>query len=89
MQSSGADSTALTEAAIELFQGQLLRMLRLDEPIKANKPLSAYGMDSLSAVKLRNWVERSFSVTFAVFEILGANGLQALCSKLITRLQTV
>jgi NAD(P)-dependent dehydrogenase (short-subunit alcohol dehydrogenase family) len=89
MQSSGADSTALTEAAIELFQSQLLRMLRLDEPIKANKPLSAYGMDSLSAVKLRNWVERSFSVTFAVFEILGANGLQALCSKLITRLQTV
>ncbi|KIA75675.1 putative polyketide synthase protein [Aspergillus ustus] len=82
-----ANATVLTEAAIELFQAQLLRMLRLDGPIKANKPLSAYGMDSLSAVKLRNWVERSFQVTFAVFEILGANGLQALCSKLITRLQ--
>ncbi|KAL2820183.1 polyketide synthase module [Aspergillus cavernicola] len=87
MQSSGADATTLTAAAVELFQSQLLRMLRLDGPIKANKPLSAYGMDSLSAVKLRNWVERSFQVTFPVFEILGAAGLQSLCSKLITRLQ--
>ncbi|KAL3481312.1 KR domain-containing protein [Aspergillus californicus] len=54
---------------------------------QANKPLSAYGMDSLSAGKLRNWVERSFQVTFAVFEILGATGLQSLCLKLITRMQ--
>jgi hypothetical protein len=89
MRNSGGanDATALTAAAIELFQSQLSRMLRVDGPIKANKPLSAYGMDSLSAVKLRNWVERSFQVTFAVFEILGANGLQALCSKLVTKLQ--
>ncbi|KAF9894653.1 hypothetical protein FE257_006541 [Aspergillus nanangensis] len=87
--SGGADPTSLTAAAVELFESQLMRMLRLDSPIKANKPLSAYGMDSLSAVKFRNWVERSFHVTFAVFEVLGAVGLQALCAKLVTRLDGV
>ncbi|KAK3385499.1 hypothetical protein B0H63DRAFT_522832 [Podospora didyma] len=41
------------------------------EDIQPSKPLSSYGVDSLMAVELRNWIGREFSATMAVFDIVG------------------
>ncbi|KAK4194260.1 KR domain-containing protein [Triangularia verruculosa] len=41
---------------------------RLEE---AEKPMHSYGIDSLSAIEIRNWVGKVFDVDLPVFEILG------------------
>lgn len=40
---------------------------RLDE----HKPMHSYGLDSLSAIDVRNWVGNMFDIDMPVFEILG------------------
>ncbi|KAI1141434.1 putative polyketide synthase [Hypoxylon sp. FL0543] len=41
------------------------------ERLDAQKPMHAYGLDSLSAIELRNWVGKVFDVDMPIFEILG------------------
>ncbi|KAL2843708.1 hypothetical protein BJY01DRAFT_248483 [Aspergillus pseudoustus] len=43
--------------------------ISLDD-IEATKPLSSYGVDSLMAVELRNWIVREFEAPVAVFDII-------------------
>ncbi|KAL2174429.1 polyketide synthase [Thermothelomyces heterothallicus CBS 202.75] len=46
-------------------------MLIAPEDVEPTKPLSAYGVDSLMAVELRNWFGKEFGANVAVFEIMG------------------
>ncbi|KAI9649136.1 hypothetical protein NHQ30_001703 [Ciborinia camelliae] len=51
----------------------------LDVPtanLDSSRPLHIYGVDSLVAVKLRNWFNQKLDVEFAVFEILGEVSFQ-------------
>ncbi|KAI0022605.1 putative polyketide synthase [Xylariomycetidae sp. FL0641] len=58
----------VTEALIHrVSQSLRIPMDRL-EP---QKPMHSYGIDSLSAIDLRNWVGKCFDVDMPVFEILG------------------
>ncbi|KOS22233.1 Lovastatin nonaketide synthase [Escovopsis weberi] len=41
--------------------------------VDAMRPLSDYGVDSLMAVELRNWIKRDFEAAVAVFDIMGGN----------------
>ena len=41
------------------------------EDVDVNKPLHHYGVDSLLAVELRNWIAKTFEADVPVFEILG------------------
>lgn len=41
------------------------------EDVELSKPLSSYGVDSLMAVELRNWMRRDFGAPLAVFDIMG------------------
>jgi acyl carrier protein len=41
------------------------------DDVEPSKPLSSYGVDSLMAVELRNWINKEFSSTVAVFDIIG------------------
>ncbi|KAI0181683.1 putative polyketide synthase [Hypoxylon sp. FL1284] len=41
------------------------------ERLDTHKPMHAYGLDSLSAIELRNWVGKVFDVDMPIFEILG------------------
>lgn len=43
-----------------------------------NKPIHAYGIDSLTAAGLRNWFAKAFSVSIAVFEILASASFREL-----------
>jgi acyl carrier protein len=41
------------------------------EGIEFHNAVSSYGIDSLTAVELRNWVSKTFQVEVAVFDIMG------------------
>ena len=41
------------------------------EKMEAERPIHSYGVDSLTAIDLRNWIASAFEYDIAVFEILG------------------
>jgi len=51
--------------------------------IDRNKPLQVYGVDSLLAMELRNWIVKEFMAGIAVFETQGVSTLETL-SRLVT-----
>jgi NAD(P)-dependent dehydrogenase (short-subunit alcohol dehydrogenase family) len=64
------------EAAVHLIRAGLANMLAkamnlLPEEVDVNSPPSAYGVDSLVAVGVRNWVLSNCNVEVSVFEVLG------------------
>lgn len=46
--------------------------------IETRKPLQMYGVDSLLAIELRNWIVKEFLADIAVFETQGASTLETL-----------
>jgi acyl carrier protein len=61
-----------TKVVVTALQAKLARALGVEaEDIDSSgKGLADYGVDSLLAVELRNWMKRDFGVTLAVFEIM-------------------
>ena len=43
-----------------------------------NKPIHAYGIDSLTAAGLRNWFAKAFGVSIAMFEVLAGASVREL-----------
>ncbi|KAI1771759.1 putative polyketide synthase [Hypoxylon cercidicola] len=70
-----AAAGSLAEAAEIVSQGLEERVSSLlgtsKEHLSEKKPMYSYGVDSLSAIELRNWVGQTFNVDLPVFEILG------------------
>lgn len=87
---AGAQSTAsLLQAAVTLSDAvavilnatmtKLSRSLMIDlAELDPLRPTSAYGVDSLIAVEVRNWFMKEIKADVAVFEILQANSIQSL-----------
>ncbi|KAI1108641.1 hypothetical protein F5Y14DRAFT_435490 [Nemania sp. NC0429] len=50
----------------------------LPDDVEPSKPLSSYGVDSLMAVELRNYIGREFQATVAVFDIMGGVPISAI-----------
>ncbi len=48
------------------------------ENIDITQPMTAYGVDSLVAVELRNWFAREAKADMPIFELLDTHSLQAL-----------
>ncbi|KAK3903543.1 putative polyketide synthase protein [Staphylotrichum tortipilum] len=86
MRKSGADVGLLAGMAQELLAAQFGRILRLETPMEPAKPLMAYGLDSLAAVELRNWVRSELGAELTVLDITNAVSLIALCGKLVAKL---
>lgn len=56
---------------VAALKSKLARALGVEaKEIEGGKGLADYGVDSLMAVELRNWVQRDFGVSLAVFEIM-------------------
>ncbi|KAH8201344.1 hypothetical protein TruAng_004512 [Truncatella angustata] len=53
--------------------------------VESNKPLSSYGVDSLMAVELRNWISREFGATVAVFEIMGGQPISSIAELVVEK----
>lgn len=68
-QADGA--TERTAVVIEALRGKLARALAVEvDEIDGGKSLTDYGVDSLMAVELRNWIRRDFGANLAVFDIM-------------------
>ncbi|KAJ8066800.1 hypothetical protein OCU04_004187 [Sclerotinia nivalis] len=79
-----AASASLDEAAGIVTQATVkklaksLSIMQDDTSIDRNKPLQMYGVDSLLAIELQNWIVKEFVTEIAVFETQGVSTLETL-----------
>jgi aryl carrier-like protein len=86
MHKSGGDWASLVKLGVELMAVQFTKILRLGTDMEPGKSLMAYGLDSLAAVELRNWVRMELGAELTTLDITNASSLIALCEKLISKL---
>lgn len=84
---SGAENAALLAPVIDIVNKQFTKTLRLSEPIEPAKALSAYGLDSLASVELRNWVRLELKAELTTLEINTSPSLITLCEKIVSKLK--
>lgn len=79
-----AASASKDEAAEIVAQATIQKLarsiaaLRDGASINYDKPLQMFGVDSLLAIELRNWIVKEFDADIAVFEVQGASTLGTL-----------
>jgi hypothetical protein len=88
---SAADSVnAATSVVTEAFVRKLCVMMSLSAgDIDCNKPLHAYGIDSLVAVEIRNWIGKDMQADIPVLDIVGSLTIVDLSAKIATQSQLV
>ncbi|KAL9121206.1 MAG: hypothetical protein Q9187_002242 [Circinaria calcarea] len=86
MHKSGADKAALVKVGVELMAAQFTKILRLETDMEPGKSLMAYGLDSLAAVELRNWIRMELGAELTMLDITNASSLITLCEKLVSKL---
>ncbi len=65
------DLAVATETIAKALVQRLARLMMMsEEDIDAGRPLNAYGVDSLVAVEVRNWIAREMAVEVSVFEVM-------------------
>ncbi|KAI0439056.1 PKSKA1 [Xylaria telfairii] len=87
LRSKSASHAAQLAATINVLNNCFVRMLRLTEPMDTERSLAVYGIDSLSAVEVRNWVRTELSVLITTLDIMNAASLRAFCEKIISKSQ--
>ncbi|KAK2010479.1 putative polyketide synthase [Colletotrichum eremochloae] len=85
-QGADIDKATLLAAAVSAVNGVLTMSLGLSEPLEPTRPLKTYGIDSLVAVELRNWIRTELSIELSALEIVGAVTLVALCEVVLKKL---
>ena len=86
LHKSGAEYDALLNACVEVVNKRFTKMLRLSEPMEPAKPLTTYGLDSLSAVEFRNWLKVELGAELTALEVANAKSLFSLCDKILAKL---
>jgi hypothetical protein len=79
-------ATALEAAAIieDALVSRLAKALAISlEDINVARPMHSYGVDSLVAVEVRNWLIRELQAEISVFDILGTMPISALSVKIV------
>ena len=84
--SNGATDAVVMNKTVAVVSAFLAKMLRLrDEALEPERPLSAYGMDSLAAVEFRNWVRRELGAVLSMMDVSMSGSLLALCKKIVVK----
>lgn len=66
------------DVVIKSLAQKLARSLSMSaDDVDTSKPLFEYGVDSLVAVEVRNWIGKEFSAEVAVFDIMGGASIDA------------
>ncbi|KAL2008035.1 hypothetical protein VTN00DRAFT_8017 [Thermoascus crustaceus] len=82
--------TETTTTILDAITAKLAKSLMMNrEDFDPSQPTSAYGVDSLVAVEVRNWLVRETKVDVPVFEILQCSSLQALAVRIAERCSVV
>lgn len=89
IRESLATATSLEEAESNLLDGLLRKLARglmmVVEDLDPKKEMGHYGVDSLVAVDLRNWLARDAGVDMPVFEILRPIPLTTLVKQMVAK----
>lgn len=73
------------EVVLEALSKRLARTLSIKpEDIDTRQALHAYGVDSLIAVELRNWLGKDFAADVPIFEIVSGKTVEAV-SELVAK----
>jgi acyl carrier protein len=81
-----ADPSKRSQIVLNALAAKLaLAMSIPPEDVEPSKPLSNYGVDSLMAVELRNWIGREFCVTLAVFDIMSGQPTSSVTDLVVER----
>lgn len=89
MVKGGVDHQLILDATIGVVNRHFMTMLRLSDAMEPGKPLSNYGLDSLAAVELRNWVRMELGAELTTLDITNAASLIVLCEKIVSKIQPV
>jgi acyl carrier protein len=73
-------------AAVDVINSVLARSLGATAPLEPQRPLASYGIDSLVAVELRNWVRKELALEISGLEVVGAKTLVALCEVILKKM---
>ncbi|KAI0388440.1 hypothetical protein F5Y17DRAFT_463704 [Xylariaceae sp. FL0594] len=65
------------EVVVQALAAKLARAMSIScDDVEPSRHLSDYGVDSLMAIELRNWISKDFGANLAVFDIMGAATIQ-------------
>jgi acyl carrier protein len=84
---SKAEAAAVLTSAVDIVNKQFTKMLRLPNLVEPGKALTAYGLDSLASVELRNWIRTELGAELTTLEINNAPSLFSLCEKIILKIK--
>ncbi|KAI0119053.1 hypothetical protein F4814DRAFT_458445 [Daldinia grandis] len=74
------------DVVTSIIARKLAKALTMDpDDIKVEKSLSDYGVDSLMAVELRNWINNDLRANVAVFEIMGGKRIVEIGNLILER----
>jgi len=84
------DSTKPIQIVLHALAVKLARIMSISpEDVEPSKPMSAYGLDSLMKIDLRNWIGRDFHATVAVFDIMGGAPLSSIADLVVAKSRTM
>lgn len=86
LKSETGDDAARLAAVVDAINGAFVRMLHLPEPMDTERALSVYGIDSLAAVELRNWVRVELGALVTTLDVLNAASLTKFGEKVIAKI---
>ncbi|KAJ5091765.1 hypothetical protein NUU61_006635 [Penicillium alfredii] len=83
-QSRGRDSaeTIVVTALIQKVSSILMRPV---EELDPGAPISVYGLDSLVAIEIRNWITRELEANLQILEILTSDSVPALAETILRK----
>ena len=86
--------TESLELAVELICQALVQKLSsvlmiAVEDVDTKKPVVAYGLDSLVAVELRNWITADLDANVPLMELMNSPSIESLARKIATRSKSV
>ncbi|GIZ43160.1 hypothetical protein CKM354_000639800 [Cercospora kikuchii] len=85
-----ADLSTAVELISNAMAERLARLMMIPAAdVDVNKPLSAYGVDSLVAVEVRNWIAKQMLVEVSVFEIMANVPMKQLAGDLAAKSKIV
>ena len=78
---------SLDDATQQICESMIAKVSSLSmtpvEDISETKPMSEYGMDSLVAVEMRNWLFKEMDTTIPILELLANQSLLSLAAKIV------
>ncbi|KAK0639938.1 hypothetical protein B0T16DRAFT_338800 [Cercophora newfieldiana] len=85
LDAPGSEPDAVFAAAVKAISAWFFKSLRLHEPMETERPLTAYGIDSLVAVEFRNWVRSELGAVLSTLDVTTAASLNSLCEVIVAK----